>query len=144
MGWSVGCPSFSIRCCQRRFIARTPSMMASEDPRVVHPMASLDALNRSATIRTHRREISWEPRYSSASMMLVLDVSMMRRSASSSSPVVQNVAKFILGLISKSFASSETRRYATELGRDFSGRLNLGHLNAPTIHDNTNVSHMTE
>jgi hypothetical protein len=93
---SVDLPAARRFCCQRRFIARPPSMHASDEPTVEHPGAPLGsgACQRSASIEMQRCSISAVCGYSSLLIMFLGRHSDMSRPTSGSIHVVTKVARF--------------------------------------------------
>jgi hypothetical protein len=94
LGRSTGFPSASRRRCQRRLSASPPSIAASLDPVVEHPVAwcASGTFQRRLSIVTQRVSISAVWGYSSLSIMFLSKHSAMRRSACGSIHVVTNVA----------------------------------------------------
>ena len=84
-------------------------MQASDEPMAEAPtvLAASGAFHRSAIMCTHRRSISAVCGYSSRSIMFLLTASAIRASASGSSHVWQNVARFWRALPSR-ISSSDT------------------------------------
>ena len=113
-GLSAGLPSAARRFCQRRFRARPPSIAASLEPVVEHPVASAasGACQRRLRMLTQRISSSAVCGYSSLSIMFLSKHSAMSFSACGSIHVVTNVARFIRALPS-SISSSWTIWYAT-------------------------------
>ena len=95
-GLSAGLPAALRACCHRRLSASPPSMAASLDPVVEHPVASAasGAFHSLLRMLTHRISSSAVCGYSSLSIMFLSKHSAMSRSASGSIQVVTNVATF--------------------------------------------------
>src|ERR1700721_92426 len=94
-GLPVGLPAAVIRSRQRHLRAMPPSIAASLDPGVEHPVASAPSgeFHSLARIRTHRASISAVWGYSSLSIMFLSAVSAIRRAAMGGIQVVTNVAR---------------------------------------------------
>ena len=95
-GLSAGLPSALRLCCQRRLSASPPSIAASLDPVVEHPVAASasGACHRRLRMLTQRSSSSAVCGYSSLSIMFLSKHSDMSRSACGSIHVVTNVATF--------------------------------------------------
>ena len=108
-GLSAGLPSALRRCCHRRLSARPPSIAASLEPVVEHPVASAasGACHRRLRMLTHRISSSAVCGYSSLSIMFLSKHSAISFSACGSIHVVTNVATFRRALPS-SISSSWT------------------------------------
>jgi hypothetical protein len=93
-GASVGLPSAARRFCQRRLSARPPSIAASLDPVVEHPVASSapGACHRSLRMATQRASSSAVCGYSSLSIMFLSKHSAISLSAWGSIQVLTKVA----------------------------------------------------
>ncbi len=102
-GLSAGFPSAARCFCQRRLSASPPSIAASLDPVVEHPVASsaAGACQRLAKMLTQRVSISAVCGYSSLSIMFLSKHSAMSLSACGSIQVDTNVAT-----LSRAFPSS--------------------------------------
>jgi hypothetical protein len=102
-GRSIGFPSALRRCIQRRFSARPPSIAASLEPVVEHPVAwsASGACQSRLSICTHRASSSAVCGYSSLSIMFLSKHSDISVWACGSIQVVTNVATF-----SRAFPSS--------------------------------------
>src|SRR5215211_6310399 len=96
LGRSVLSPAARLLCCQRRFSAIPPSMAASLDPVVEHPVASsvLGEFQRRLSMLTQRISSSAVWGYSSLSIMFLSKVSAISLSACASMCVVTKVARF--------------------------------------------------
>src|ERR1017187_4485039 len=112
-GRSTGFPSLRIFSRQRHFSARPPSMHASLDPMVEVPkvLSGSGACHKSASMCTQRISSSAVCGYSSLSIMFLSNVSDIRRPASGSIHVPQNVARLKRELPSR-ISSSCMRLYA--------------------------------
>jgi hypothetical protein len=99
-GLSAGFPSAARRCCQRRLSASPPSIAASLDPVVEHPVASpaSGACQRRERMFTQRISSSAVCGYSSLSIMFLSKHSDMSCCACGSIHVVTNVARFMRAL----------------------------------------------
>jgi len=95
-GRSADFPSASRRFCQRRLSASPPSIAASLDPVVEHPVASLasGACQSLLSMFTQRASIAAVCGYSSLSIMFLSKHSVISFSACGSIHVVTNVATF--------------------------------------------------
>jgi hypothetical protein len=95
-GLSAGLPAARRLRCQRRFSASPPSIAASLDPVVEHPVASptSGACQRLLRMLTQRLSISAVCGYSSLSIMFLSKHSAISFSACGSIHVVTNVATF--------------------------------------------------
>src|SRR5215203_3339997 len=127
LGRSVLSPAERLLCCQRRLRASPPSMAASLEPVVEHPVASstLGEFQRRLSMLTQRISSSAVWGYSSLSIMFLSKVSAISFSASGSMCVVTNVARFRRALPS-SMSSSWTIWYAMSGAIGPSGRRCLG------------------
>ena len=86
LGRWVGLPAWRRACFHRKYMARPPSMQASEEPTVEVPtgLPARGAFQRSASMWTHRDSISAVWGYSSLSIMfLSMHRSMSSRTSSS-------------------------------------------------------------
>ena len=94
-GASVDLPSARRRCCQRRFSASPPSIAASLEPVVEHPVAcsAAGACHRFPRMSTQRVSRAAVCGYSSLSIMFLSKHSAIRRSACGSIHVVTKVAR---------------------------------------------------
>ncbi len=120
-GLSAGRPA-ARRLARHRHLAAIPaSMQASDEPMAEAPtvLAASGAFHRSAIMCTQRRSISAVCGYSSRSIMFLLTASAIRASASGSSHVWQNVARFWRALPSR-ISSSDTT-WKASLAKDSSG-----------------------
>ena len=102
-GLSTGFPSARRRCIHRRFNASPPSIAASLEPVVEHPVASSasGACQSRLSIFTQRASISAVCGYSSLSIMFLSKHSVISFCACGSIQVVTNVAT-----LSRAFPSS--------------------------------------
>src|SRR4029450_10860737 len=116
-GRSVGLPSASRRFCHLRLRASPPSIAASLEPVVEHPVAWLasGAVHRLLRIETQRDSSSAVCGYSSLSIMFLSKHSAISFSAWGSIHVDTNVAPFRRALPS-SISSSWMIWYATSAG----------------------------
>src|SRR5829696_1440691 len=112
-GRSVLLPAARLLCCQRRLRAIPPSMAASLEPVVEHPVASsvLGEFHKRLSILTQRISNSAVWGYSSLSIMFLSKVSAISFSACGSMCVVTNVARLRRAFPS-SISSSWTISYA--------------------------------
>jgi hypothetical protein len=117
LGWPAGLPAAIRAFRQRRLSASPPSMAASLEPVVEHPVAwsTSGACHRWLRILTHRVSISAVFGYSSLSIMFLSKHSAMSRSACGSAQVLTNVARFSRAFPS-SISSSWMIWYATSGG----------------------------
>ncbi len=99
-GRSAGFPASPRRFCQRRFSASPPSIAASLEPVVEHPVAwsASGAFQRRLSVLTQRISSSAVCGYSSLSIMFLSRHSAMSLSACGSIQVVTKVARFIRAL----------------------------------------------
>src|SRR5215213_9518364 len=127
LGLSVLLPAARLLCCQRRLRARPPSMAASLEPVVEHPVAwsVLGEFHRRLSMLTQRISSSAVWGYSSLSIMFLSKASAISFSASGSIHVVTNVARLRRALPS-SMSSSWTIWYAMSGAIGPSGRRCLG------------------
>src|SRR5215212_3196184 len=117
LGLSALSPAARLLCCQRRLRASPPSMAASLEPVVEHPVAESvwGEFQRRLSMLTQRISSSAVCGYSSLSIMFLSKHSAMSFSACGSIDVVTNVATFNRAFPS-SISSSWMISYATSGG----------------------------
>src|SRR5919107_830309 len=130
--WALS-PAACLLCCQRRLRASPPSMAASLEPVVEHPVASstLGEFQRRLSMLTQRISSSAVWGYSSLSIMFLSKVSAISFLACGSMCVVTNVARFRRALPS-SMSSSWIISYAISGIIGPSGRRCLGTVIFPS------------
>src|SRR5829696_3440365 len=127
LGLSALSPAARLLCCQRRLRASPPSMAASLEPVVEHPVAELVSgeFQRRLSMLTQRISSSAVWGYSSLSIMFLSKHSAISFSACGSIHVVTNVARFRRALPS-SMSSSWMISYAMSAAIGPSGMRCLG------------------
>src|SRR5215213_10290469 len=127
LGLSAPSPAARLRCCQRRLSASPPSMAASLEPVVEHPVDTsvLGEFQRRLSMLTQRISSSAVWGYSSLSIMFLSRHSAISFSACGSIHVVTKVARFRRALPS-SMSSSWMISYAISAAIGPSGMRCLG------------------
>src|SRR5215216_4914826 len=127
LGLSALSPAARLLCCQRRLRASPPSMAASLEPVVEHPVAESvwGEFQRRLSMLTQRISSSAVCGYSSLSIMFLSKHSAISFSACGSIHVVTNVARFKWAFPS-SMSSSWTISYAISAAIGPSGKRCLG------------------
>src|SRR5215212_758242 len=129
LGLSALSPAARLLCCQRRLRASPPSMAASLEPVVEHPVAESvwGEFQRRLSMLTQRISSSAVCGYSSLSIMFLSKHSAISFSACGSIHVVTNVARFRRAFPS-SMSSSWIISYAISAAIGWSGMRCLGTL----------------